>query len=120
MDKSKQHETNHSAKNDGSEEIGEFGSDSRIYWDRQNRALARVKSSHGDWARKRREKENAARSEHIWKRVTYSLPREEAKAKAREFLTKYPKAAYWSEVESWRVLPDDVIEFTLRRLPTAD
>ena len=36
------------------------------------------------------------------------------------YLEKYPKAAYWSEVESWRELPGDVIEFTMRRLPTAD
>jgi hypothetical protein len=35
-------------------------------------------------------------------------------------LKKYPKAAYWSEVESWRVLDNDVIEFTMRRLPSAD
>jgi len=25
-----------------------------------------------------------------------------------------------TEVESWRELPDDVIEFTMRRLPSAD
>ena len=28
--------------------------------------------------------------------------------------------AYMSEVESWRELPDGGIEFTMRRLPTAD
>ena len=32
----------------------------------------------------------------------------------------YPKAAYMSEVEHWRELPDGGIEFTMRRLPTAD
>lgn len=55
-----------------------------------------------------------------WKRQTWTLPREEARSTARAFLNKYPRAAYWSEVESWRVLPDDQIEFTMRRLPTAD
>jgi hypothetical protein len=32
----------------------------------------------------------------------------------------YPRAAYVTETESWPVLPGDVIEFTVRRLPTAD
>jgi hypothetical protein len=31
-----------------------------------------------------------------------------------------PKAAYMSEVERWRELPDGAIEFTVRRLRTAD
>jgi hypothetical protein len=30
------------------------------------------------------------------------------------------QAAYMTKIESWRVLPDDRIEFTVRRLPTAD
>ncbi len=55
-----------------------------------------------------------------WRRQTFTLPRDEARAKAREYLNKFPKEAYWSEVESWRVLDDDRIEFTMRRLPTAD
>jgi hypothetical protein len=33
---------------------------------------------------------------------------------------RYPKAAYMTEIESWRELPDGAIEFTMRRLPTAD
>ena len=53
-------------------------------------------------------------------RETFSLPREEARDKARAFLKKYPQAAYMSEVETWRELPGDAIEFTMRRLPTAD
>ena len=55
-----------------------------------------------------------------FRRVTFSLPRAQARAKAREFFAAFPKAAYMTEVESWRELPDDVIEFTMRRLPTAD
>jgi hypothetical protein len=32
----------------------------------------------------------------------------------------YPKAAYMTEIEHWRELPDGRIEFTTRRLPSAD
>ncbi len=53
-------------------------------------------------------------------RETFTLPRETARSKARAFLTRYPKAAYMSGVESWRELPDGSIEFTMRRLPSAD
>lgn len=53
-------------------------------------------------------------------RETFTLPREKARAKARDFLTRYPKAGYMSAVESWRELPDGAIEFTMRRLPSAD
>ena len=53
-------------------------------------------------------------------RETFTLPRVAARAKARDFLTRYPKAGYMSAVESWRELPDDRIEFTMRRLPSAD
>jgi hypothetical protein len=53
-------------------------------------------------------------------RETFSLPREEARAKAKAFLRSYPKAAYMSEVERWRELPGGAIEFTMRRLRTAD
>jgi hypothetical protein len=53
-------------------------------------------------------------------RETFTLPRETARAKARDFLNRYPKAGYMSAVESWRELPDGDIEFTMRRLPSAD
>ena len=53
-------------------------------------------------------------------RETFSLPRDQARAKARAFLKSYPSAAYMSEVERWRELPDGSIEFTMRRLRTAD
>jgi hypothetical protein len=33
---------------------------------------------------------------------------------------RYPKAAYMTEIEQWRELPDGRIEFTMRRLPSAD
>jgi hypothetical protein len=34
--------------------------------------------------------------------------------------SRFPKAAYMTEIESWRELPGDRIEFTMRRLPSAD
>jgi hypothetical protein len=55
-----------------------------------------------------------------WRRQTYRLPREEAQRTAREWFERYPKAAYMTEVESWCVLDGDFIEFTMRRLPSAD
>ena len=53
-------------------------------------------------------------------RETFTLPRLAARAKAREFLDRYPAAGYMSKVERWRELPDGAIEFTMRRLPSAD
>lgn len=53
-------------------------------------------------------------------RETYRLPRSDARSTARDWFKRFPKAAYWTQVESWRVLDDDTIEFTMRRLPTAD
>ena len=53
-------------------------------------------------------------------RDTFTLPREAARAKAREYLCRYPKAGYMSAVESWRELADGAIEFTMRRLRSAD
>jgi hypothetical protein len=55
-----------------------------------------------------------------WMRETYVLPREDARAKARELLVKFPRAAYMTEVEFWQELDDGRIEFTMRRLPSAD
>jgi hypothetical protein len=55
-----------------------------------------------------------------WRRESFTLPRVEARTKAREFFDRYPKAAYSSEIEFWRELEDGRIEFTMRRLPTAD
>jgi len=53
-------------------------------------------------------------------RETFALPRQAARDKAREWFESFPKAAYWTEIESWCERPDDVIEFTMRRLPTSD
>ena len=55
-----------------------------------------------------------------WRRETFTLPRDEARAVAHDCFTRFPKAAYMTEIESWRELADGQIEFTIRRLPTAD
>ena len=61
-----------------------------------------------------------ARKDDGFVRQRFTLPRENARAAARAFLDRFPKQAYMSEVEYWRELPDGAIEFTMRRLPTAD
>jgi len=55
-----------------------------------------------------------------WRRETFTLALLEARAKAREWFDLYPKAAYMTEIEFWRELEDGRIEFTIRRLPSAD
>ncbi|WP_315739910.1 MULTISPECIES: hypothetical protein [unclassified Bradyrhizobium] len=68
----------------------------------------------------RRQKKSVGPVRDGYVRDTFTLPREQARAKARDYLTRYPKAGYMSAVESWRELPDGAIEFTMRRLPSAD
>jgi hypothetical protein len=53
-------------------------------------------------------------------RESFTQPRDNARKTARAFLERFPKQAYMSEVERWRELPDGEIEFTMRRLRTAD
>ena len=53
-------------------------------------------------------------------RETFVLPRGEARNKAREWFERFPRQAYWTEIEGWFERPGDVIEFTMRRLPAAD
>ena len=45
------------------------------------------------------------RAEDGFLRETFTLPREAARTKARDFLKRYPKEAYMSSVERWRELP---------------
>jgi hypothetical protein len=65
-------------------------------------------------------RDRRAPARDAFRRETFQLPREAARAKAREMFERYPKAAYMTEIESWRVMPGDEIEFTIRRLPSAD
>ncbi|MBY6239652.1 hypothetical protein [Methylosinus sp. Sm6] len=76
-----------------------------------------------DVARRLAERARAIRSgarADGWRRETFTLERGEARAKAREWFDLYPKAAYMTEIEFWRELDDGRIEFTIRRLPSAD
>ena len=61
-----------------------------------------------------------AKADDGYVRETYALPRDQARQRARAFLKAYPKAAYMSEVESWREVQGDRIEFIMRRLRTAE
>ncbi len=82
-----------------------------------------VRNSPRDIARAHARRKRDSRTNTIsdmWKRQTYRLPRLEARAMAREWFGKYPKAAYMTEIEFWRELADGDIEFTIRRLPSAD
>lgn len=55
-----------------------------------------------------------------YSRETFTQPRDQARQTARAFLDRWPAAAYMSEVESWRELPGGEIEFTMKRLRSAD
>ena len=71
-------------------------------------------------ARRREGRTGAANEDGPWRRETFCLPRIQAREKAREWFERFPKAAYMTEIESWRELAGDKIEFVMRRLPTAD
>ena len=71
-------------------------------------------------AASRRAKSRSDAREGAWRRETYCLPRTQAREKAKEWFQRYPKSAYMTEIEFWRELADGRIEFTIRRLPTAD
>jgi hypothetical protein len=65
----------------------------------------------------------AARRRHAddgYARETFIQPRDQARQTARAFLDRWPAAAYMTEVESWRELPGGEIEFTMKRLGSAD
>ena len=71
-------------------------------------------------ANRRSRRSRAPGAEDAWRRETFCLPREEARAKAREWFDRFPKAAYMTEIEYWEELPDGQIFVTMRHLPTAD
>jgi hypothetical protein len=77
----------------------------------------------GDVARRIAQRARQTRSpgrDDGWRRETFTMARMEARDKAREWFELYPKAAYMTEIEFWRQLDDGRIEFTIRRLPSAD
>lgn len=61
-----------------------------------------------------------ARADDGYARETFTQPRDQARRTARAFLDRWPAAAYMPAVESWRELPTGEIEFTMRRLRSAD
>jgi hypothetical protein len=82
--------------------------------------LKRRIAAHRQERNEQTELEGGANKRGMFVRQTFCLSREDARAKAREWFDSFPKAAYWTEVESWRPIDGDRIEFTMRRLPTAD
>ncbi len=51
------------------------------------------------------------------KHLPYPL---KTRALKREILREFPSGGYMTIIEHWRQLPDGQIQFTMRRLPTAD
>ena len=67
----------------------------------------------------------ASRSEKLrlndgFVRETFNLPVEDARRRARADLKEFPAEAYMTMIERYRPTADGRIEFTMRRLPTAD
>ncbi|MFC0282607.1 hypothetical protein ACFFJB_03125 [Camelimonas abortus] len=54
-----------------------------------------------------------------WRRESFLLPASEAREAARAWLDRYPRASWRSEIEDWRVVGDNLVQLTLRRLPAA-
>ena len=80
----------------------------------------RLAGNSTQWPRGAANDARAAGTQGGFRRDTFNLPRAEARQKARDWFDSYPKAAYMTEIEFWQELPDDRIEFTIRRLPSAD
>ncbi len=94
----------------------------------QGRPLAKIAAGHTPFELAQRlagknrshEERGGEQSGGSWRRETVTLPRQEARAKAHEWFDAFPKAAYMTEIEFWREMSDGLIEFTIRRLPSAD
>ncbi len=82
--------------------------------------IVRMVRTPRELAERMAQRRTAQRADDGYRRETFALPREAARERARQYLIDYPKAAYFSAVESWRELPDGRIEFTMRRRPNAD
>jgi hypothetical protein len=63
----------------------------------------------------------AVRRESGFLMETFRGPRDEARVWARNYMyEQYPKGGYMTEVAAWSQHAGDVIEFTMRRLTSAD
>jgi hypothetical protein len=60
------------------------------------------------------------KDDHHFLDETVRLPLQAARLKARQILDERPTDTHMTIVENWRQLPDGQIEFTIRRLRTAD
>jgi hypothetical protein len=69
---------------------------------------------------RRRDARAPRQSTDTWRRETFRLPRDQARAEARRMFQEFPKAAYMTEIEYWRELANNEIEFVIRRLPSAE
>ena len=67
-----------------------------------------------------RPRDLAGRMSGVAQREIFTLPVDAARLKAREIIDQSPHSGYLPIVENWRQLSDGKIEFTMRRLPTAD
>jgi hypothetical protein len=72
-----------------------------------------------DWITRRAAQCCTDRRRRLTRDFMPAEPRDDARQTVREFLDRYPKPAYMSEVEHWRELSGGEIEFTMRRLRTA-
>ena len=52
--------------------------------------------------------------------ISFTLPRQQAREVARDYLDRYPKWGYDTHVARWYITADKKINFTMRRLPTCD
>jgi hypothetical protein len=67
-----------------------------------------------------RPRDLADRISGIQQPEVFALPIDAARLKAREIIDQPAQSGYLPIVENWRQLSDGRIEFTMRRLPTAD
>ena len=52
--------------------------------------------------------------------LTFTLPLEAARSKAREIIGQPLQSGFTPIIEKWRQLPDGQIEFAIRHFPAAD
>jgi hypothetical protein len=86
--------------------------------ERRARGSAKKPRQLADWSRlqsDRRRFENDGSSVQ-----TVILPLEAARRKVRDIIDAIPQRGQLVIVERWRQLPDGLIEFAMRRMPTSD
>ncbi len=84
---------------------------------KQAAAVQRIREGNRRWAGSQADKPAREPAPSQWQRETHVLTKPEAQKKAKAFFRNYPKTDYLAEIESWRVLEDERVEFTLRYFP---